>query len=173
MFPVFSVLFRVCSQLKPMKRIAVPSVPSCSTSDYFGKCDWVAWKSSKRNGNTGNSRNDALYQSVALFPVKGRSGNSGNRRSPITLIALSAASRIVSRSAAQIGRPIRSSEVNRIPGHGTPLRQSLYLADCHSVNWRQQKINCNTQKANRIREIGKRQKIFIALRESCCGRPLN
>ena len=80
MFPVFSVLFRVCSQLKPMKRIAVPSVPSCSASDYFLKCDWVAWKSSERSGNTGNSRNHALYQSVALFPVEGRSGNSGNKR---------------------------------------------------------------------------------------------
>ena len=80
MFPVFSVLFPVCSQLKPMKRIAVPSVPSCSASVYFVKCDWVAWKSSERSGNTGNSRNNAVYQSVALFPVEDRSGNSGNKR---------------------------------------------------------------------------------------------
>ena len=80
MFPVFSVLFPVCSQLKPMKRIAVPSVPSCSASVYFVKCDWVTWKSSERSGNTGNSRNNAVYQSVALFPVEDRSGNSGNKR---------------------------------------------------------------------------------------------
>ncbi len=80
MFPVFPVLFPVCSQLKPMKRIAVPSVPSCSASVYFVKCDWVAWKSSERSGNTGNSRNNAVYQSVALFPVEDRSGNSGNKR---------------------------------------------------------------------------------------------
>src|SRR5208283_1679459 len=84
MFPVFSVLFRVCSQLKPLKRRAVPTVPSCFASDYFLKCDWATSKSSERSGNTGNSRNDALYQSAALFPVEGRSGNSGNRRSPIT-----------------------------------------------------------------------------------------
>jgi hypothetical protein len=43
-------------------------------------CDWFARKSSERNGNTGNSRNHAVYQSVALFPVEGRSGNSGNKR---------------------------------------------------------------------------------------------
>ena len=78
MFPVFSVLFPVCSQLKPMKRIAVPTVPSCSASDYVGKCDWVACKSYERSGNTGSDRNHAVYQSVALFPVEGRSGNSGN-----------------------------------------------------------------------------------------------
>jgi hypothetical protein len=35
MFPVFPVLFPVSSQLKPMKRITVPTVPSCSVSDYF------------------------------------------------------------------------------------------------------------------------------------------
>jgi hypothetical protein len=80
MFPVFPVLFPVCSQLKPMKRIAVPSVPSCSASDYFVKCDWGDWKSSERSGNTWNGRNHAVYQSVALFPVEGRSGNSGNKR---------------------------------------------------------------------------------------------
>jgi hypothetical protein len=79
MFPVFSVLFPVCSQLKPMKRITVPTVPICPASDYFIKCDWADFKSSERSGNNGNRRNHALYQSVALFPVEGRSGNSGNK----------------------------------------------------------------------------------------------
>jgi hypothetical protein len=43
------------------------------------QCDWADFKSSERSGNTGNSRNHALYQSIALFPVEGRSGNSGNK----------------------------------------------------------------------------------------------
>src|SRR5208283_3348449 len=80
MFPVFSVLFRVCSQLKPLKRRAVPTVPSCFASDYFLKCDWATSKSSERSGNTGNIRNNALYQSVAMFPLEDPSGNTGNNR---------------------------------------------------------------------------------------------
>ena len=80
MFPVFSVLFRVCSQWKPLKRRAVPTVPSCFASDYFLKCDWATSKSSERSGNTGNIRNNALYQSVAMFPLEDPSGNTGNNR---------------------------------------------------------------------------------------------
>ena len=80
MFPVFSVLFRVCSQLKPLERRGVPTVPSGFASDYFLKCDWATSKSSEQSGNTGNSRNHALNQSVALFLVEGHSGNTGNKR---------------------------------------------------------------------------------------------
>ena len=70
MFPVFSVLFRVCSQFKPLERRGVPTVPSGFASDYLLKCDWATSKSSEQSGNTGNRRNHALNQSVAFVPSR-------------------------------------------------------------------------------------------------------
>jgi hypothetical protein len=79
MFPVFSVQFRVCSQLKPLERRGVPTVPTRFACDSFVIGDSADSQSSERGGNTRNRRNQSLYESVAMFPVEGRCGNSGNQ----------------------------------------------------------------------------------------------